>query len=515
MPMRSLLCLFALAAFAQNAPHIRDWKADPSETAVKPKISCAALHGLTGYEFSVMSADVIREDGGVGEFCRVLILVQPEILIEVSLPVNWNQRLYMFGNGGYAGENIEAKGRVAHRDNALKLGFAVAQTNTGHDAGKEPLATFTVNQQKLLDYAFRSLHVTAETAKRTTAAFYGSRPRRSYYNGCSTGGRQGLILAQRYPEDFDGIIVGAPALNNVVNRMRGIATYQALAKAPFPVAKLKLLAERVYARCDGKDGLNDGLIGDPRQCDFRASRDLPVCAAGEASDCFTAEQVKALETVYSDVVLNGKRAAPGFPVGAEIAGPNGSSGWDGWIVREGGLSQSAQYAESALRYMIFPRPDPAYDLRRFNLETEAHRFDWIGKLMNATDPDLTRFRDRGGRILMYFGWADPALNPLMGVEYYEDVLRRMGASTSSFFKLYMMPGVFHCGGGVGPACFDPLANIIPWVEQGQAPQAIVAAQMEGDKVRRTRPLCPYPQVARYRGSGSVDDAGSFRCTAPD
>jgi feruloyl esterase len=514
MIIRFLFILTAAAAFGQNAPHIREWKPDPSEASAQPKISCTALNSLTGYELSVMSAETIANAAGTPPFCRVLIQVQPEIRVEVTLPAHWNHRLYMFGNGGYAGESLEAANRVANRNTALQAGFAVTQTNTGHDALREPLATFTVNQQKLLDYAFRSLHVTAETAKRVAAAYYGVRPSRSYYNGCSTGGRQGLIFAQRYPEDFDGLVVGAPALNHVGGRIRSIATYQALVKAPVPTAKLKLLADRVYARCDAKDGLEDHLIADPRQCDFKPARDLPICSAGDAADCFTEGQVKTLETIYADVVLNGKHVAPGWPFGAEIAGPNGRSGWDGWIMRDGELSQSAQYAESALRYMIFPKPDPTYEMTRFNLERDAHLFNEVGKLMNATDPDLSRFRDRGGKILMYMGWADPALNPLMGVGYYEDVLRQMGPSTREFFKLYMMPGVFHCNGGVGPACFDPLARVISWVEKGKAPEAIVAQQVEGGKVSRTRPLCPYPQAARYQGQGSPDDAANFRCAAP-
>jgi feruloyl esterase len=513
--MRYAAFLFAFAALAQNAPHIRDWRPDASETGLPPKTACQALHSLTGYELSVMTAATVAPNGEVPGFCRLLIQAQPEIRIEVSLPATWNRRLYMFGNGGYAGESLEAAGRVAHRNAALRLGFAVTQTNTGHDAAREPLATFTVNQQKLLDYAFRSLHVTAETAKRAAEAYYGSRPRRSYYNGCSTGGRQGLILAQRYPGDFDGIIVGAPALDHVATRLRSIANYQALVKAPLPVAKLPLLARRVYERCDAADGLKDGLISDPRLCDFQPSRDLPACSGGDGPACFTAAQIQTLETVYSELVLNGKRAALRYPVGAEIAGPNGRSGWDGWIVREDGLSQSAVFAESALRYMIPIKPDPAYELTRFNLERDAGQFEWAGQLMNATEPDLGRFRARGGKILMYFGWADPALNPLMGVDYYESVARRMGGSTRDFFRLYMLPGVFHCSGGVGPACFDPLARVIPWVEKGAAPEAIVALQMDGDKVVRTRPLCPYPEMAQYQGKGSPDDAASFRCAAPN
>jgi hypothetical protein len=162
--------------------------------------------------------------------------------------------------------------------------------------------------------------------------------------------------------------------------------------------------------------------------------------------------------------------------------------------------------------MVFPKPDPSYELTRFNLERDVHLFDWIGKLMNATDPDLTRFRDRGGKLLMYSGWADPAVNPFIGLGYYESVMQRMGASARDFFRLYMMPGVFHCGGGVGPACFDPLANLIPWVEQGRVPESIIVSQMRDGKSLRTRLLCPEPQVAEYRGQGPVDDAASFRCS---
>ncbi|MFN7924824.1 MAG: tannase/feruloyl esterase family alpha/beta hydrolase [Bryobacteraceae bacterium] len=505
------LALFSALAIAQNAPHIRDWKPDPGEAKLRPKTACAALHSLTGYEYSILLAEEIPATNERQAFCHVMALVQPEILIEVSLPAAWNSRLYMFGNGGYAGEKIDAPNRVAHRDAGVKSGFVVTQTNTGHDAEREPLATFTVHPQKMADYAFRSLHVTAETAKRMAEAFYGRRPAKSYYNGCSTGGRQALILAQRYPEDFDGIIAGAPALNNVAGRMRAIATWQAQAKAPIRTEKLKLLADRVYARCDAKDGAKDGLLTDPTQCDFQPSRDLPVCSGAEAADCFTAGQVHTIETIYADVMLNGKRAALGFPKGAEVAGPNGKSGWDGWILKDEGLAQSVMYADSALKYMLKGKYDPSANVLDFNLERDGALFEPVGKLMNATDPDLSRFRDRGGKLLMYFGWADPALNPLMGIEYYSSVQSKMGAGTRDFFRLFLMPGVFHCSGGVGPACFDPLMQVVPWVEKGKAPERIVAQQVEQGRVKRTRPLCPHPQVARYKGSGSLDDEANFRC----
>lgn len=510
--MRQLLFLVTVSALAQNAPHIRDWKPEPGETSLKPKSGCVALHSLTGYDYTVLAADELPATAQRQALCRVLVLVQPEIRIEVALPAAWNRRLYMFGNGGYAGEKLDAPNRVAHRDAGVASGFVVTQTNTGHDAEKEPLATFTVHPQKMADYAFRSLHVTAETAKRVAEAYYGQRPERSYYNGCSTGGRQGLILAQRYPADFDGIIVGAPALNNVAGRIRSIATWQAQAKGPIRTEKLKLLAEAVYARCDSKDGLKDGLLTDPSQCDFVPSRDLRVCSGTEDAGCFTPGQIKTIEAIYRDVTVNGQRAAFGFPKGAEIAGPNGRSGWDGWILKDDGLAQGPLYADSALKYMLKGKYDPDADILKFDLERDAAQFEPIGRLMNATDPDLTRFRDRGGKILMYFGWADPALNPRMGIEYYENVVETMGPGTRDFFRLYMMPGVFHCSGGVGPACFDPLTQIVPWVEKGKAPERIMAQQVEqAGRIARTRPLCPHPQVARYDGSGDPNDERSFRC----
>src|ERR1017187_9713498 len=205
----------------------------------------------------------------------------------------------MFGNGGWAGEPFESAGRAANRARGLKAGFTTAATDTGHSAASEPGASFAVNRQKLLDFGFRSLHVTAETAKLMARTYYGGAPSKSYYDGCSQGGRQGLILAQRFPNDFDGIIAGAPALNNTGTQLTRAFWMQGLAENPFPAAKLGLLANKVYEQCDAKDGLKDGLIDDPRRCDFKPARDLPHCAAGgDQPDCFTTDQIAALARIY-------------------------------------------------------------------------------------------------------------------------------------------------------------------------------------------------------------------------
>ena len=221
---------------------------------------------------------------GVPEHCRVSGMIQPEIRFELNLPTKWNRRFYMHGNGGFAGEAPEFGSRPMIRANALKQGFAVAQTNTGHDATAEPLASFAVSYQKRVDYAFRAVHMTAVEAKRIAAAYYGRAASYSYWDGCSTGGRQGLISAQRFPHDFDGIVAGAPVLNFVDTVTQSLMNGLALVETPVPVAKMKLVSDAVYARCDAKDGLKDGLIDDPRRCDFDPARDVAQCAAGQDGD---------------------------------------------------------------------------------------------------------------------------------------------------------------------------------------------------------------------------------------
>ena len=509
------VAIVSLPARAQNQP-TGPLKPPAGESELRPKVSCSDLRSLTGYEFTVESASLVPATAEAPEYCRVRGQILPEILFDVNLPSVWNRRFYMFGNGGYAGESLEAASRVRQRHAGIRRGFVVASTNTGHDAALEPLGTFAVNRQKLLDYAFRSLHVTAETGKQIAAAYYGARPSRSYFEGCSTGGRQALILAQRFPDDFDGLVAGAPVLNFSGTMIAYAKTAQALAAAPIPYAKLATLAARVMAHCDERDGLKDGLIDDPRRCDFRATRDLPKCTDGaENVDCFTAAQIATLESIYSDVMGQGKRVFPGWPVGAEVADAGGRRGWDNWLVNESGQPTiSVRFSETFFRYLAFPEKNPTFELKTFDIEKDPQRLEWIRSVLDATDPDLTRFKGRGGKLLMYFGWSDQALNARMGVDYYESVLERMGTKTKDFFRLFMVPGMFHCSGGVGCSSFDKLTPLMQWVEQGSAPERIVGSQIVSDKVIRTRPLCPYPEVARYKGQGSIDEAESFTCQSP-
>src|ERR1019366_6615251 len=480
----------------------------------KPAIGCGDLRSLTNYEISIASALLVPATADAPEHCRVRGQVLPQVGFEVGLTTEWNGRLYMFGNGGYAGEALDSAARRATAARAMRLGYAAAETDTGHSAAAEPLGSFAVDRQKFLDYAFRSLHVTAEAAKLLVRSYYGAPRTHSYSEGCPTGGRQGLTRAQRFPADFDGIVVGAPVLNFSGTMMAYANDIQALRAAPIPAAKLPLLASKVYAQCDEKDGLKDGLIDDPRRCGFQPTRDLPQCDGSDQPGCFTGGQIASLDRIYGDVMSQGKRIFPGWPVGAEIAGPNGRSGWDPWIVSDASPTTGAVFSQAFFRYLASSKPDPTYDLSQFNLDRDPPRLEAIHQILDATDPDLSRFRERGGKILMYFGWADPALNPLMGVEYYEQVSQRMGVGTGGFFRLFMVPGMFHCNGGVGADTFDKLGPLAGWVERGTVPDAIPASRVAGGKVVRTRPLCAYPEVARYKGSGSTDDAANFACVKP-
>jgi feruloyl esterase len=294
-----------------------------------------------------------------------------------------------------------------------------------------------------------------------------------------------------------------------------------LAETPVPVAKMKLVADAVYARCDAIDGLKDGLIDDPRRCDFDPARDVAQCPAGQDGEsCLTAAQTGALKKIYGGLQVDGRPAHFGQLPGAE--GPGASftgqgpvdSGWALWLIPPtGGKAIHLSYGESFARYFL-PRPDPALDVAKLDYARDVAKYADARALLNATDPNLGPFRQRGGKLLMYFGWADTALPPLMGIDYYMKAVAANGLSTPDFFRLFMVPGMSHCRGGIGPDRLDAMTALINWVENGVAPASINATQMDKGKLVRSRPLCPYPKVARYNGSGNPDESASFACAAP-
>jgi hypothetical protein len=496
-----------VSLLAQNASQFRDWKdtALADNPQLKPKQACTAMVSQTTYDFSIVSAATVAAAGDTPEYCRVVGLIQPEIRFEVNLPANWNGRLYMFGNGGYAGEALDSAARQSGAKRALAKGFATAQTNTGHDAAVEPLGTFAATPQKLVDYAFRAVHVTAVTAKSLLQAYYAAPAKRAYFDGCSTGGRQGLISAQRFPDDFDGIVNGAPVLSFSGTMLGYVAAQKALAAAPLTTDAIKIVGDTVVAKCDALDGVKDGVIDDPRKCAFTPSADLPKCAGDTATaGCLTAAQIQTVEVIYAPVLKNGAPFFPGWPVGAE-------GGWTPWFTAPNGRAIQWNFGETYVKNIAFGRPNASYDWLTFNVNTDLDKIQGAQALLDATDPDLSRFKARGGKILSYFGWADPALNPMMGVGYYETVTKTMGPATTDFYRLFMVPGMSHCSGGAGTSTFDALTPLVQWVEKGVVPDTLAASRMVDGKVVRTRPLCPYPQTAIYKGTGSTDDAANFSC----
>jgi len=438
-------------------------------------------------------------------FCRVAATLRPssdsDIKIEVWLPMtNWNGKYYAAGNGGWAGSIVY----TAMAD-ALRRGYAASSTDTGHVGGTA--RDMLGHPEKLIDYSYRAIHEMTLKAKAITEAFYGNAPRLSYFVGCSAGGRQGLLEAQRFPSDFNGIVAGAPALNTtpMYQAARMWIPHAAL-KDPasyIPPSKYPMIHQAVLNACDSIDGLNDGLIDDPRQCRFDPA--VLLCKDEDTVSCLTARQVDAAKKILSPVLhpRTGEVLLPPLEPGAEL----------GWGVQAGGPEPYNNVLER-LRYVIYK--DPAWDWRTFNFETDLIQLDNMDDPANATDPNLTAFASRGGKLLIYHGWADQQVAPRSTIDYYNAVLNTMGgaAKTSDWLRLFMAPGMAHCRGGDGPNTFDVLSALDEWVEKGKAPDRIIASHSTDGNVDRTRPLCPYPQVAKHTGSGSIDDAANFECRIP-
>jgi feruloyl esterase len=516
-----IVCATASPAGAQAFSNAKSSLAKYSVADVKPGKSCESLSSFKGDGIVSITARVEPATADTPRHCRVVGTITPEVAFEVSLPDMWNQRFYMTGNGGLAGDPVDTMTN-ADRTAALTNGFVMARTNTGHDSRKEPSGSFILsNPQKAIDYAHRAVHVTAETAKKIATEYYAKPISFSYWNSCSNGGRQGLLEAQRYPDDFDGIVANAPWVDQTGFTIGAVWNHKALTDAPVPPAKLTLVAEKVMAKCDQVDGLKDGLIDDPRRCSFDPARDVPACKAGaDGPDCLTAAQADALKKVYGGPVSKGKPYFPGFMPGSEAVNPaaNGgpASGWVGPIVsaQPGGKPADFNLAEGVLRYLILDPPQPEYDFKNFDYDRDTALVARWSALADAKDPDLSKFRKSGGKLIMTYGWADTILQPMMGVNYYEAVTAKHGKSTGKFARLFMAPGMAHCGGGIGPDRNDAVTAVIDWVEKGKAPDQLIATKVTNGQTVRTRPLCPYPQVARYKGNGSIDEASNFRCEAP-
>ena len=456
----------------------------------------------------------------VPAFCRVAGVVWPEVRFEVWLPEKWNGKFLGVGNGGLAG-SIPFGAMSA----PLRRGYATAGTDTGHQGGSDDASWAAGHMQRVVDFAYRGIHVTAQAAKAITAAHYGSRAAHSYFQGCSQGGQQALMLAQRYPDEYDGIIAGAPA-NYWTHHYIGGHLWSALAldgDGYIPEAKIPALAAAVNAACDGLDGVKDGILSDPRRCRFDPA--VLACKGPETPQCLTAAQVAAVRKLYAGLrSAEGDLLYPGLVPGGEA----GSGGWASWVTGSApGKGRHATLGIPYFKYVVFEDPD--WDFRSFKFSRADgldddidFTDDKLGAISNAIEANLRPFQARGGRLIQYHGWSDPDITPLNSINYYESVVRFVGEGgnrglrdTGEFYRLFMVPGMQHCGGGPGPASFDMLSALENWVEKGIAPDRITASHSTGGAVDRTRPLCPYPQEAIWRGSGSTDDAANFVCAVPE
>jgi len=433
-------------------------------------------------------------------FCRVAATLTPtresDIRIEVWLPLSgWNRKLQVVGNGGWSGSMPYSAVAAA-----LRRGYAAAGTDTGHEGGGGP---WMQNREKLIDFGYRAVHETTVAAKAITAAFYDAAPRFSYFSGCSGGGRQALMEAQRYPGDFNGIVAGAPSSNATGRAAFSMWIAQQLRKEPasyITPAAYPAIHNAVLEACDAKDGVSDRIVENPSRCAFDPR--VLACGAEENQACLTAPQIRAVRAMYEPLIdaSTGEEIAPGLSPGSEL----------GWATFGG--TQPFALGTQMFQHLVFD--DPNWDFRSLNFSSDMVRMRRAeAGVIDAMNPDLSAFFASGGKLIQYHGWADPQIQPLSSVRYFETVIRRMGGASNvaDHYRLFMVPGMAHCGSGEGTSTFDMLSALERWVEHGESPDSIPASRVIDGRVDRTRPLCPYPQQATYKGSGDINDAANFVC----
>jgi feruloyl esterase len=505
------IVLLLLIFYAQQPPGVSAQQAPGQQAACDrlaalnlPNTRIAAARAVAAGQFAIPGASDPAASRGYADlpaFCRVELTLTPsrdsEIGSEVWLPLSgWNGKFQEVGNGAWAG-SIQYGALAA----AIRRGYAAASTNAGH-TGED--ASFALGHpEKLIDFGYRAVHETAVQSKAAVAAYYGRPPQLSYFTGCSGGGRMAFQEAQRFPGDFDAILAGAPGYDRVNQSVQMLMNAKATLDHPasmIPPAKYAVIHRAAVAACDAADGLSDGLISDPLNCRFDPR--VLECKGADAADCLTSAQVAAAAKIYAGVKhpRTGAEIFPGLEPGSELQ----------WGGPAGGPAPLA-VAGDLFKYVVFK--DPLWNFKTFDLARDydaVHQIDSVD--LSPTSPDLESFAARGGKLLIYHGWADQNVAPRSSVRYYKNVVATIGERrVNESVRLFFAPGMAHCGGGEGPNTFDALAALERWREQGEAPKAILASHLTGDQVDRTRPLCPYPQMAAYTGSGSIDRAESFVC----
>ncbi len=495
-----------------------------AEANADPIATCGRLITLSLPDTDITSARVVAAAGDVPEYCKAEGAIEKVILFEIALPTTaWNGKFFYAGGGGY-------NGTVPVLTHALARGYAAAGSDTGHRGDHWDASALLNNPQAQVNYAHRATHLVTVLAKKVVQAYYGRAERHAVFMGCSNGGKMGLMEVQRYPEDFEGVVIGGFVIERTGLMTMFNWTEQALLDAPIPPYKIAAMEKATLAACDAQDGLADGVVDRPDKCRFDPKTvACPGSTDGaERTDCLTPGQVKAWEKILGGPTNSrGQRLYPGYSPGHEGDYPAYITGLG---TLHGYPSSNWMYMDNFMRWVVF---GPAFDsMRQFDFDRSPAAVARFAKDQDAADTDFSKFKAHGGKLIMYNGWADHSTPPLRSIEYYGELRKTHGAATDDFVRLFMVPGLHHCTGGPGPNTFggrgqrwvkndpdnDIMAAIDRWVERGVAPEKLVATKFKNDDpaqgIARTRPLCPYPQVARYRGSGSIDEAASFVCAAP-
>jgi hypothetical protein len=484
----------------------------PAIANAKPVRSCESLAMVALPNTTIESAALDPDNSAI---CRVTaVTTHPpagdKITIWLAIPTsNWNGRFLGTGGGGFVG------GMAAGVNQPVALGYAAGATDTGHAGGSGSFATDAngrLNWQSIRDNAHVGIHEMTVTGKALTQAIYGVAPRYSYFDGCSTGGRQGLMEAQRYPQDYDGIVSGTPAINWPKLMMQSMwGTLQmSVAKDPVPACKLAAATKAAIEACDTIDGVKDGVIEDPQRCNYDP-RALIGTSAGECGE-FTQADVDVIRKLWEGPRrVDGSFLWYGQARGTDL---NALAGSRGVPLK----TQAFPFSVDWLKYFITLNPE--YDWTTITPAEYEHFWDQsveeYGIVIGTDNPNLTAFRDRGGKAIIWHGWADQLITAEGTIDYYKRLQRQMGGDekTSQFARLFLAPGVAHCAGGAGPNPYGQLDTLRSWVENGNAPTTLTAARRDqSGAITRSRPLCHYPLVARYKGTGSTDDATNFVCSA--
>jgi feruloyl esterase len=476
-------------------------------SAVSWGASCPELRQLSNDAITITASEYrndatieqrVGPDIELARHCRIAATLHPRpgssIGMELWMPVSWNGKFLALGNGGWAG-SISFSAMAS----GLAEGYAVASNDTGHEGGS---AAFAVgNPDKVVDFAWRAMHEMTQISKQIIELYYERPAELSYFDGCSTGGRQGLKSAQMFPGDFDGIVVGAPVNNMLTLNATQVDTMIRFIENPelaLSRDKVELLHDAVMAECEVNDGVVDGFLNDPLACDFDP-RSLQCRSRRETEGCLTRDEVSSVERAYAGVFSDrGRLLYPGHAKGFEL----------GWRIPAAGSEPTALQTD-ATRYLA--HADADWDWREFDLESDLGLALENAGFIEALQADLSEFKARGGKILLYHGWNDPGPSPINTINYFNDVLAAMGPEQGDWMRLFLVPGMGHCAGGVGPDNADFLSSIDAWVEEGQAPERIIASRTRNGETDMTRPLCAYPEVAVWDREGDPDDAESFRC----